>query len=473
MQYIKQSTAITLKIGPFIDDTDGKTPETALTIAQADVRLSKNGGDIAQKTEATSCTHDELGVYECPIDATDSATLGRLQLFVIEAGALPVWHEYTVLSPNAFDTLFGSDKLEVDLVQIAGEEQSATDLKDFADAGYDPLTNKVEGVKLADVSAVNADVIADLLTIKQPAAGAYDRATDSLEAIRDRGDAAWSAAAGNPNVLLDTTIATLASQTSFTLTAGSDDDDAYKDQAIVLYDASNNDYPSVRKISAYAGATKTVTLDSAPDFIALVGDGVKTFVTAPGTTAPTAEQVADAVLDESTADHIGAGSLSKAIRDTLEDTGTTIPGTITPLQSDVTDVLADVTGINGDPMRGTEDGALASVCTEERLARLDAAISSRSSHVAADIWAVGTRALTDKVDFELSAAAIAAIFDEVIEDTASFRKLLRIFTAALAGKSTGGGTATVAFRDIADLKDRIVATVDEHGNRTAISVDGT
>ena len=35
------------------------------------VRLSKNGGDIAQKNEAASLTHDELGVYGCPIDATD------------------------------------------------------------------------------------------------------------------------------------------------------------------------------------------------------------------------------------------------------------------------------------------------------------------------------------------------------------------------------------------------------------------
>lgn len=36
------------------------------------------------------------------------------------------------------------------VTQIGGDAQSATDLKDFADAGYDPLTNKVEGVKLAD-----------------------------------------------------------------------------------------------------------------------------------------------------------------------------------------------------------------------------------------------------------------------------------------------------------------------------------
>jgi hypothetical protein len=39
---------------------------------------------------------------------------------------------------------------EVDLTHMGGVAQSATDLKDFADAGYDPATDKVEGVKLAD-----------------------------------------------------------------------------------------------------------------------------------------------------------------------------------------------------------------------------------------------------------------------------------------------------------------------------------
>jgi hypothetical protein len=146
-----------------------------------------------------------------------------------------------------------------------------------------------------ELTAINAD--------GGSGAGDFSNQTDAVEAIRDRGDAAWSAAAGNPNVLIDTTIAAVTDQTHFTLTAGSDVDDAYKDQAIVLYDASNSDYPSVRKVSAYTGATKTVTLDSAPDFTIVNGDGVKTFVTAPGTTAPTAAQNADAVWDEPKADH--------------------------------------------------------------------------------------------------------------------------------------------------------------------------
>lgn len=67
-QWLRQNTAATVKMGPFLDETDGKTAETGLTIAQADVRLSKNGGDFAQKNDAAGATHDENGWYDVPLD---------------------------------------------------------------------------------------------------------------------------------------------------------------------------------------------------------------------------------------------------------------------------------------------------------------------------------------------------------------------------------------------------------------------
>ena len=115
MLFLKQSTACNLKIGPFLDNGDGYTAETGLTVSQADVRLSKNGGNIAQKSDATSCTHDALGFYLCPLNATDTNTLGRLQLIVAESGALPVFHDFMVVTANVYDTVCGSDSLMVDL----------------------------------------------------------------------------------------------------------------------------------------------------------------------------------------------------------------------------------------------------------------------------------------------------------------------------------------------------------------------
>lgn len=84
---------------------------------------------------------------------------------------------------------------------------------------------------------------------------------------------------------------------------------------------------------------------------------------------------------------------------------------------------------------------------------------------------VGTdSALTDKTGFALSDAGIDGILDENIEGTHTFREMLRLLAAATVGKSSGGGTTTVTFRDIDDTKDRIVATVTSVGNRTAMNL---
>ena len=148
MLFLKQSTAATVKIGPFLDSTDGNTAETALTISQADVRLSKNGGDIAQKNESSAATHDELGLYDCDLDTTDTGTLGRLQLFVHESGALAVWHEFMVVPANVYDSLVGgSDSLEVDATAISGDSTAADNAEAFFDGtGYAGTNNVIPTV---------------------------------------------------------------------------------------------------------------------------------------------------------------------------------------------------------------------------------------------------------------------------------------------------------------------------------------
>ena len=104
----------------------------------------------------------------------------------------------------------------------------------------------------------------------------FDRTTDSLQAIRDRGDAAWTTGAGGspPDLLQSTTIATLASQTSFTLTAGSGDNDAYNNQIAVITDQTSPTQKAVVRITDYVGSTRTVTLEVAAAFTIAVGDTI-------------------------------------------------------------------------------------------------------------------------------------------------------------------------------------------------------
>ena len=75
--------------------------------------------------------------------------------------------------------------------------------------------------------------------------------------------------------------------------------------------------------------------------------------------------------------------------------------------------------------------------------------------------------------FRINTLTIDGILDEVVEGTITLRQAIRILLAGMAGKSTGGGTTTLTFRDVADAKARITATVDVDGNRTAITRDGT
>lgn len=49
--------------------------------------------------------------------------------------------------------------------------------------------------------------------------------------------------------------------------------------------------------------------------------------------------------------------------------------------------------------------------------------------------------------------------------------LLRVLLSAATGKVSGADTNTIKFRDTDDTRDRIVATVDEHGNRSEVTLD--
>lgn len=130
---LKQSTAATVVLGPFVDSTDGVTAETGLTISQADVRLSKNGGAFAQKNDANAATHMENGYYSCALNTTDTGTLGRLRAAVNESGALPVWQDFMVVPANVYDSLVGgSDNLQVHAAEISAGLITATALADNA-----------------------------------------------------------------------------------------------------------------------------------------------------------------------------------------------------------------------------------------------------------------------------------------------------------------------------------------------------
>ena len=138
---LRQSTASQeIPLGYFVDSTDGDTEETALTIANTDIKLWKSGATTLANKNSGGATHISNGIYYAVLDATDTNTVGPMVVFVHVSGALTMRLECDVLPANVYDARYGTDLLDVSVTQIDGDAQSATDLKDFADAGYDPAT---------------------------------------------------------------------------------------------------------------------------------------------------------------------------------------------------------------------------------------------------------------------------------------------------------------------------------------------
>jgi hypothetical protein len=66
----------------------------------------------------------------------------------------------------------------------------------------------------------------------------------------------------------------------------------------------------------------------------------------------------------------------------------------------------------------------------------------------------------------ISAIDTDSVMDVAVDGTYTFKEVVQIMAAALAGKLSGGGTTTLTFRDLSDTLNRIVATVDSNKNRT-------
>lgn len=85
--------------------------------------------------------------------------------------------------------------------------------------------------------------------------------------------------AADLGLILETTIATLTSQTQFTLTDGSDQDGEYVTYMMMIEDADNTFRRTPVRVTNYTGATKAVILDpnTVTSFTAAIGDKVRVF----------------------------------------------------------------------------------------------------------------------------------------------------------------------------------------------------
>jgi hypothetical protein len=269
MFFLKQSTNADIKLGPFVDKTDGVAYETgmaaAMDSATTGVRLSKNGAALADRSEATQPSYDAFGYYLVKLDTTDTSTVGNLKVIFGDAAVcLPCEAQFQVLEEAIFDSLFAASAAGFDANQRVNVGQ---------------WLSQAVTLSTGNKPDVNIDEISDDTT-----------APGNLELMYDGTGYAGGTAKLNVNVAAQ----------------------------------DNIDFGALQKASITAAV-------------------------------PTAAVVADAVWDELVTGHDGAGKAGAQ------------------LWTDIDAIAVDVAGLDGAAMRGTDSAALASVCTEGRLAELDAA----------------------------------------------------------------------------------------------------
>lgn len=197
MRVIRQATQTDVILGPFVNDTDFKSLETAYVsdssgididiisgITKSDVTLSCSSGDGYFR-------HVSNGYYALTLSSDNTATLGPLRVTYGVNGSLPGWEEFLVVSANVYDSLIGNtDYLHTDVLQIASTSSTATTLK----ANIPYLDEAISGIPTDTANAVWASTTRTLTSLGTLAAD-----VDALLSA-NHGAGSWLTA-GGPLVL--------------------------------------------------------------------------------------------------------------------------------------------------------------------------------------------------------------------------------------------------------------------------------
>ena len=207
--FLRQSTAQVILFGPCLDKTDGVAEETGLTLAQADMRLSKDGGSYAQKSAAGNATHDSDGYYATTLSTTDTDTVGILKFNSHQpANMLPVWETFYVVEEAIYDALFSASSnafngaagsSAVGLVDLVTTTTTNTDM--VAEAPTDVATGTKQDTMETSLNAIpttamrgtNDAALAAVVTEVRMATltdwingGRLDLLLDAIKAITDQ-----------------------------------------------------------------------------------------------------------------------------------------------------------------------------------------------------------------------------------------------------------------------------------------------
>lgn len=234
---------------------------------------------------------------------------------------------------------------------------------------------------------------------------------------------------------------------------------------------------------------------------ASVGAMASGVVTAAALATDAGAEIADAVWDEAISGHLTAGSTGNALNaagSAGDPWSTALPGaygagsagkiigdninaTISsrlasasytaPDNASITAIKAKTDNLPTDPadqslIIAATDALATLIGDVPTNAELSTALAAADDATLAAIAALSIPTANQNADALLDRAA-------GVETNRTVRQALRIVLAAVAGKASGMGTTTATIRDTNDTVNRIVATVDADGNRSAVTLDAS
>ena len=109
--FLKQSTSIDVRLGPFVDVGDGFTPETGVTIAASDEAeiLKANGAATVAMAGTFAAVTGCDGWYDYTLSTSDTDTVGELVIVMQDDSVyLPVFMRFYVVEEAVYDAMYAA-----------------------------------------------------------------------------------------------------------------------------------------------------------------------------------------------------------------------------------------------------------------------------------------------------------------------------------------------------------------------------
>jgi hypothetical protein len=370
-KFLRYNTASQeILIGYMVDSTDGNTEETGLTIANTDIMLYKEGATSLVNKNSGGATHISNGLYYAVLDATDTNTLGNLNVLVHVSGALAWKDSFIVLPQVVYDSLVaGSDTLQVDLTQIGGSAVSTSSAQ---------LGVNLVNISGSPVSATSAQIGTNLVNI---AGSAVSTSTAQL---------------------------------------------------------------GVNLVNIAGSAVNTATAQIGANIVSTAANAI----TGTSLDATAGAEIADAVWDEAASGHVSAGTFGIYNAATQG---------------------ANVTQWNGSNVSAPSVSGVPKVDVSHMGG---STLSTSTAQIGVNTVSVATDAITNTaLNSNAVTEIVAGLLAGVVEGAYTVNDVLKLMASIAAGKASGLDSNAPVYRNLGDTLNRISATTDASGNRTAVTLN--